>query len=271
MCKWEQTTNQTRARRKPACGIQNSRGQSFRHCAIQHQVVLANPFLKKKKKRDHSKAVYHGTKHCKQLDFVFMNRAFYTHCKDADTTGHIDTHGEHKAVIARIELPTKHKIQQMQRPTKRKSNEETQRRSDNKINWSEHKISIYQAPQEPALNATISNTTTNHASTKELGDQLENTRTTSASTTQRASNSQTTPSRTRRIRITTSTSAKTQNNTQSRQTNKNGHNDQDKDAHDQKRRKKIQQRKKIQHRKHLEQLPWTKNTMSINNRCKKVS
>ena len=64
------------------------------------------------KKQDHSKATYDSTRHCKQFDYVLMNRAMFKHCKDAETNGQIDMNSNHTPVIARIELPINHKIQQ---------------------------------------------------------------------------------------------------------------------------------------------------------------
>ena len=59
-----------------AFGTQNSRGPWLRHWAVQHQAVLAITFFQK------------------------ISALFQT-CKDAETTGQVDTNSDHKAVIAR--------------------------------------------------------------------------------------------------------------------------------------------------------------------------
>ena len=51
------------------------------------------------KKQDNSKATYHTTKHCKQLDYEFTNRVLFKHCKDAEATRQIDMNSDDKAVI----------------------------------------------------------------------------------------------------------------------------------------------------------------------------
>ena len=45
-------------------------------------------------------------KHCKQHDYVLMNRALFEHCKEAETPGHFDMNSKHEAAIARIEQTT---------------------------------------------------------------------------------------------------------------------------------------------------------------------
>ena len=94
------------------------------------------------------------TKHSKQLDYVFMNRALFKHCKDAEKTGQIDMSGGHAAVIARSELPINRKTQPIQRSSKRAKKQ--RRGGDNKLDWSEHTTSIYHAHQEQPLNTTNS-------------------------------------------------------------------------------------------------------------------
>ena len=51
----------------------------------------------------------------------------FKHCKDAETTGHIDTNGHHKEVIASIDLLINHMTRQIQRSAN-KSTEATQMR-----------------------------------------------------------------------------------------------------------------------------------------------
>ena len=59
-----------------AFGTQNSRGPWVRHWAVQQQAVLAITFFQK-------------------ISVLFQT------CKDAETTGQVDTNSDHKAVIAR--------------------------------------------------------------------------------------------------------------------------------------------------------------------------
>ena len=125
-----------------AFGEQNSRGQWLRHWAAPHQLILAHTFFKK---QDYNKATYHLTKHCKQFDCVLVNTALFRHCEDAVTTGQIDMHGDHTAVIARIEQPLNHKSPQSLRPAKKAKKKKQSRFGDNKLNWNEHTIHTYQA------------------------------------------------------------------------------------------------------------------------------
>ena len=71
-----------------------------------YQLTLANTFYKK---RSYSKATYHSTKQCMQLDFAIKCRALFRHCRDAEATGQTDSTSDHKAVIARIEVPMNRK------------------------------------------------------------------------------------------------------------------------------------------------------------------
>ena len=117
--KSNQTTNERQSTPHTsgdALGEQNSRGLWLRHWAVQHLLMLANTLYKK---QDYNTATYHSSKHCVQLDHVLMSRALYRHCRDAEATGRIDMNSDHKAVRARIEVPTNHRTRHILRPAKK--------------------------------------------------------------------------------------------------------------------------------------------------------
>ena len=61
-----------------------------------------------------------SSKESKQLDYVLMHRALFEHLRDAETTGQTDMNREHKAEIARIELPTDRKTPHTTRTANKK-------------------------------------------------------------------------------------------------------------------------------------------------------
>ena len=129
------------------------------------------------KEQEICKATYHLTRRSTQLDYVLMNTALFKHCKDAETTGHIDMNSDHRAGMARVELLIDHKTQQTSLNKQRVI-------EDSRINRSEHTINVYQAHQEHAFNTNNPNWTTNQATLAERNSKLEDTMTVSASTTQ---------------------------------------------------------------------------------------
>ena len=90
--------------------------------------------------------------------------ALFQTCKDAETTGQVDTNSDHEAVIVRsTNLSTsRHNNQRTAKKKKRRRSE------DQRTEWSKHTIHVYHAHQEHALNATSPNAATIPAALEEL-------------------------------------------------------------------------------------------------------
>ena len=91
-----------------AIGSKYMGGHAF-GAQISSQLVLANTFFKK---QECCNETDHSTEQSKQPDYVL---ALFKHCKGAETTVQIGMNSNHKAVIARIELPIDHKTRQTER------------------------------------------------------------------------------------------------------------------------------------------------------------
>ena len=121
MRKWEQTTNQTHSTPNTlgrgthmACTTAEDSGSDTGQSSIFFFFFFF--FFKKKTRLQQSSAPLNKALQATRLRA--HDRASFKHCKDAETTGTIDMHSDHKAVTA-IELPNSHKTQPIQRPTKK--------------------------------------------------------------------------------------------------------------------------------------------------------
>ena len=105
-----------------------------------------------------------------------MIGVLFKHCKDAESTGQIDMNSDHKAAIARIELPIDDKTQRTKTDSEKMRGSE-----DRRDNWSAHDRRSPNTPR--TLNRTNPNTTAIPETLEELNGKLEDAMTNSTSTT----------------------------------------------------------------------------------------